>query len=181
MLALLMCGGKGERFKIGEKPLFKVCGITLVEHSLRELMNYEVIAVTSPYTPKTEEFLRTLGIDVYRARGRGYIEDYKEVVLELSIVEPILIISSDLVYLRRNLIDEVVQFYFRCDSKALSVVNSKGPVGINIIDAFFIYEEQDEEVYRIEDHDVINVNTLTDAKRAEILCSTSREKCSQRD
>ena len=51
-----MCGGKGKRLGTGEKPLFKVCGKRLIEYALDELKNYEIIAVTSPYTPETEKF-----------------------------------------------------------------------------------------------------------------------------
>ncbi len=175
-----MCGGKGKRLGVDEKPMFEVCSAKLIEHSLNALSNFEVIAITSPHTPKTERFLRDRGIDVFRASGKGFIEDYREAVLELSIVVPILVVSCDLVYIRENLIEDVVDFYFKSDKRALKVVNSRGAVGINVLDAFFIYEEQEEEIYRIGDNDVVNVNTLRDARRAEILCSISRGKCSQR-
>lgn len=180
MLALLMCGGKGKRLGIGEKPLFKVCGKRLIEYALDELKNYEIIAVTSPYTPETEKFLRDLGIEVFRASGRGFIEDYREAIVELSITLPTLIVSSDLVYIRKNVVDDVVSYYFKSDKPALKVVNSRGAVGINVIDAFFIYEEQEEEIYKIDDFDIININTLEDVIRAEELCMMNKGKCLQR-
>ncbi|MCS7130969.1 MAG: NTP transferase domain-containing protein, partial [Archaeoglobaceae archaeon] len=78
-----MCGGKGERLKAGEKPLFKVCGLRLIDHALNALSSQEIIAVTSPYTPKTEEYLKNRGIKTFRATGNGFIEDYTEAIKQL--------------------------------------------------------------------------------------------------
>ena len=172
MLALLMCGGRGERLKAGEKPLFEVCGTRLVDHALRALSSYEVIAVTSPYTPNTEEYLRKLGIRVFRARGLGFIEDFSEAIETLSLTGPVLIVCSDLVYLREGIIDEVVSHYARCGKKALKAVKNGEAVGINIV---FAGEEgeQEEESYIVED--VVNINTLEDAKKAENLWTTMKK------
>ncbi len=166
MLALLMCGGRGERLKAGEKPLFEVCGIRLVDHALRALSSYDVIAVTSPYTPNTEEYLRKRGVRVFRARGKGFIEDFNEIIRALSLRGPVLIVCSDLVYLREGIIEEIVSHYTKCGKKALKAVKNGEAVGINII---FAGEkgEQEEENYIVED--VVNINTPEDAKKAENL------------
>lgn len=172
MLALLMCGGKGERLNAGEKPLFEVCGIKLVEHALLALSNYEVIAVTSPYTPQTENYLKRKGIRVFRANGRGFIEDFNEAIKALSLKGALLIVCSDLVYLRDGVIDEIVSHYIRCGKKALKAVKGGDAVGINVITAGE-EGEQEEEIYIVED--VVNVNTLEDAKRAENLWTLRRK------
>ncbi|MCS7144811.1 MAG: NTP transferase domain-containing protein [Archaeoglobaceae archaeon] len=166
MLALLMCGGKGERLKAGEKPLFKVCGIRLIDHGLRALSSQKLIAVTSPYTPNTEEYVRNLGIRVFRANGRGFIEDYTEAIKQLSLKGPVLIVCSDLVYFRDGIIEEIVSHYKKCGKKALKAVKDNEAVGINIIMAEE-ESEQEEEIYIVED--VININTIEDAEKAEKL------------
>ena len=167
-----MCGGKGERLNVGEKPLFKVCGNRLVDHALRALSSYEVIAVTSPYTPNTEEYLRKLGVRVFRARGLGFIEDFSEAIKTFSLTGPVLIVCSDLVYLREGIIDEIVSHYAKCGKKALKAVKNGEAVGINII---FAGEEgnQEEESYIVED--VVNINTPEDAKKAENLWTTTKK------
>ena len=174
MIALLMCGGRGTRLGVGEKPLFRVCGKRLVDHSLAELEDCEVIAVTSPYTPETERYLRQLGVEVCRARGRGFIDDYREVCLEYKLSEPLLITSADIVYIRQGLIEDVISYYARSSCMSLKVAKNDKAVGINIIDAFFIDYVQEEEIYIVGGNDVINVNTLQDAKRAEELWMSTR-------
>ncbi|MEM2462208.1 MAG: NTP transferase domain-containing protein [Archaeoglobaceae archaeon] len=166
MLSLLMCGGMGKRLKKGEKPLFEVCGKKLVDHALEALRNHEVIAVTSPYTTRTEEYLRAKGVKVYRARGRGFIEDYREAISGLKLSGPILIVCSDIIYLRDGILDEVVYFYQKSNKKALKVVKNGCAVGINIIVAEE-EGEQEEESYIVDE--VLNINTEEDARRAEII------------
>lgn len=172
MLALLMCGGKGERLNAGEKPLFKVCGFRLVDHALRALSSHEVIAVTSPYTPKTEEYLKKLGVRVFRASGKGFIEDFNEAIRSLSLRGPVLIVCSDLVYLRDGVVDEIVSYYNKCGKKALKAVKDGEAIGINIISA---EEEgkQEEESYIVED--VLNINTPEDVKKAETIWNTMKK------
>ena len=58
--------------------------------------------------------------------------------------------------------------------RALKVVVGGNAVGLNIIDAFFINEEQEEEIYNVEKNSIINVNTLKDAERAEELWTMTR-------
>ncbi|MEG9194577.1 MAG: NTP transferase domain-containing protein [Candidatus Methanoglobus sp.] len=171
MLALLMCGGKGERLNAGEKPLFEVCGLRLVDHALKALSSHEVIAVTSPYTPSTEEYLRSLGVRIFRASGTGFIEDFNEAIKKLSLRGPVLIVCSDLVYLREGIIDEIVSYYYRCGKKALKAVKDGKAVGINVI--YAEEGEQEEESYIVED--VININTLEDARKAENLWNTMKK------
>ncbi|MEM0350363.1 MAG: TIGR00454 family protein [Archaeoglobaceae archaeon] len=172
MISLLMCGGKGKRLNVGEKPLFEVCGMKLVDHSLKALKKYKIIAITSPFTPRTEKYLRDKGYEVYRAKGAGFVEDYRECINSLSLKGPLLIVSSDIVYLRDGIIDEVVDFYRNCGKIALKVIKDGQPVGINIVIAE-IDGEQEEESYIVED--VININTLDDAKRAEQLWTSMRK------
>lgn len=175
-----MCGGKGERLKAGEKPMLKVCGKRLIDHSLSELKDFEILAVTSPFTPNTEKYLESIGVKFYRAKGRGFIEDYIEACKILRICEPILIVSADLVYFRKGILKEVVNFYKISGKPALKVVSANRPIGINVVDASMIDYEQDESIFIISEEDVVNINTIEDAKRAEEIWKL-REKDLQKD
>jgi len=175
MHALLMCGGRGERLGRGEKPLFEVCGMKLIEHSILEFENFDVLAVTSSNTPETERFLIDEGIDFYRASGKGFVEDYREVCVEMSIVEPVFVACADVVYIRRGIAEGALERYMTSTKRALRVDMGGEPVGLNIIDAFFIDEPQEEEIYNVEENSLINVNTLKDAERAEKLWITMRK------
>lgn len=172
MLALLMCGGRGERLRSGEKPLFRVCGLRLIDHALKALSSQDVIAITSPFTPKTEDYLKTTGIRFFRAKGKGFIEDYTQAIKTLALKGPVLIVCSDLVYLRDGIIDEIVSYYRVCGKKALRAVKNGEAVGINIIIADE-EGEQEEEIYIVKD--VLNINTLEDARKAEKLWTMKKK------
>lgn len=175
MHALLMCGGKGLRLGKGEKPLFKVCGLRLIEHALREFDDFEIVGVTSPNTPMTEKFLRERGVEVFRASGGGFIADYQEACREMSIAEPVFVACTDIVYLK-PVAEKALDVYLKSEARALKVVADGEAVGINIIDAFFIDEEQEEEIYNIGKDAVVNINTIEDAKRAEEIWTSMRKR-----
>jgi len=177
--ALIMCGGKGTRLGMGEKPLVPLAGKKLVEHVLDELwMCDEVFAATTRNTPKTEEFLKKEGIRIVRTSGAGYVEDMVEALTELSITEPVLVVSADVFMARSNLILDVVDYYNRSTARALQTTYRDGvAVGINVLDGMFLGEEEQEEVtYVVSRNDVVNVNTPEDLKRAEKIWTFMRKK-----
>jgi len=175
MKALVMCGGKGTRLGMGEKPLVKVRGKPLIDYVLDELWFCdEVYGVTTKYTPKTEEYLKNCGINIVRTSSKGYIEDFIEAIHILSLYEPILIVSADLVILKDDLILEIAEYYYSTDKLALTCVNDDGYVGINIIDGMFIDCYQEECIYRVKD--VININSREDLRRAELWILMKKEK-----
>ncbi len=170
-----MCGGRGKRLGMGEKPLVRIERRYLIDYVLDELWFCEVYGVTTAFTPKTENYLESQGVRCLRTSGKGYIEDYVEAILKLGLFEPILIVSADLVILQRDLILNVAEFYFKIDKPALKVVNTNGePVGINVIDGMFYDCVQDEEQYVVDDNKVININTPEDLMRA--LCLIRMKK-----
>ncbi len=173
MLVLLMCGGRGRRLGVGEKPLFRVCGSPLVDHSLRQFSDFEVIAVTSPYTPRTEDYLKSRGIEVFRAAGRGFVEDFRETCISYAICEPVIVAAADIVYFR-DVADEIVRSYMASSAKALRVEVCGSPLGVNVIDAFFLDFEQEEDIFTLGKNDVLNVNTIEDARRAERLWTSTK-------
>lgn len=166
-----MCGGKGKRLGMGEKPLVEVLGKKLVDYMLDNLITFDVIAITSNYTPETEKYLRMQGIDYYKARGKSFVEDYMEAVKQLRLFEPLIVASSDIIIFKDDLIGDIVDFYFKVETKALQTILNYKPLGINIIDGYFIDEGQDEVIYKIDSKDAININTKKDIKKAEELWS----------
>lgn len=177
MIALLMCGGKGKRLGMGEKPLVKILNKKLVDYMLDNLMMFDVIAVTSKFASETEKYLKKQGIDCFKAEGISFVDDYMEVVKQLRIFEPLIVASSDIIIFKDNLIENIVDFYFKVEAKALqTALGNNKPIGINIIDGYFIDEEQDEVVYKIGTKDAININTKKDIKKAEELWMSLRRR-----
>jgi adenosylcobinamide-phosphate guanylyltransferase len=171
MKALLMCGGKGTRLGMGEKPLVTLAGRKLIEYVLDELWICEdIFAATTRNTPRTEKFLKREGVEVVRTSGAGYIEDMVEALRKLSIAEPVLIISADLFIVKNNLLSDIIDYYNRFTARALQTAYYDGAAaGINILDGMFLDEEQEEVTYRISRKDVVNINTPEDLKKAEMM------------
>ena len=169
--ALLMCGGRGSRLGMGEKPLVEVRGRPLVDYALDALsVCKEVICVTSPFTPETALYLASQSLEVFVAPGNGFIEDMQLAVRKLAITEPVVVMSSD-VLLLRNAIEDVISFYFSCETEAVAVYDesSRKPVGLNILDGFFIDREQSQSIFYIPENEYVNVNTPDDLKKAEMM------------
>ncbi len=172
-----MCGGRGKRLGMGEKPMIKIERRHLIDYVLDELWFCEVYGVTTAFTPKTEEYLRSQGIRFLRTSGKGYIEDYIEVILKLGLFEPVLIVSADLIILHKDLILNVAEFYFKTDKPALKVVDRRGnPLGINIIDGMFYDCIQDETDFVVDDNKIININTPKDLMKALCLIRMKRKE-----
>jgi adenosylcobinamide-phosphate guanylyltransferase len=201
-----MAGGKGERLGVGgvEKPLLEFRGRPLIEHVLSALnksQTQRVIAVTSPRTPCTTRWAREADIQVVRALGHGYIEDYVWTCERLGLQSPILVIAADLPLIDYRLIDRVIKRYAKADSAALGVylprefceeakiarhlgfaVDAKKlvPTGINIVDASHLDQPQQETTLVVRDESLLyNINTRDDlrqlVRRASAVAKSKRE------
>jgi|Deesub1362B_J571_1020462.scaffolds.fasta_scaffold00022_74 adenosylcobinamide-phosphate guanylyltransferase len=171
--ALLMCGGRGKRLGMGEKPLVKIKGKPLIDYALDTLsVCEEVICVASPLTPETAAYLSSQGLEVFMAPGDGFIEDMRLAIETLSITEPVVVMSSDVVLLE-SILEDVISFYYSCESEAVALYSNgesgEKPVGINILDGFFIDREQSQSIFYISENEYVNVNTPDDLKRAEMM------------
>ncbi len=167
MLAVVMCGGKGRRIGNLEKPMLRVKGKILIEYAIQELeiACLDAIFVTSKHTPKTYEFLKERGYEVFMAMGEGYMKDLRYAVEEYGLIEPILTINSDLYFRREGILLGIIDFYFKTDSPALCCIYRGGrAVGINVFDPF--HELQREENFIIDEDDVVNIDTFQDLRRA---------------
>jgi adenosylcobinamide-phosphate guanylyltransferase len=187
-----MAGGKGERLGLGgvEKPLLELAGKPLVAYVLAALIQSQiesVVMVTSPHTPCTTRWARSSGVQVLRAPGRGYIQDYRWAMTRLGLKGPVLIISADLPLINYQLIDKIIKHRAEVESPALGVylpsefykeanispdlVLRAGakllvPSGINIVEASLSDQLQQETMLVIRDESLLyNVNTRDDLTR----------------
>lgn len=126
--ALVMAGGKGERFKAGgdfkEKPLAKFMGCPLVEHVLHALEQSKsigsIIVVTSPWTRKTDALMKKKWKTI-TAPGTGYVEDMIHALRTLGLGKT-LVVVADLPLLKPEDIDYIVKKYSEQKEPALAVM-----------------------------------------------------------
>jgi len=187
-----MAGGKGERLGLGgvEKPLLEFRGRPLIEHvfaALNKSRIERVVAVTSPRTPCTTRWAREANVEVIRAPGQGYIQDYRWASERLGLQGPVLIIAADLPLIDHHLIDRIVESHAKAKSSALGVYlpfefchDAKVspdvafeadtmmlvPTGINIVDASHLDQAQAEHLFIIRDESLLyNINRRNDLSR----------------
>jgi adenosylcobinamide-phosphate guanylyltransferase len=187
-----MAGGKGERFGSGgvEKPLLEFRGRPLIEHVLAALNKSQierVVTVTSPRTPCTTRWAREASVQVVKAPGQGYIQDYRWASKRLGLKGPVLIIAADLPLIDYRLIDQIIERRAKAESSALGVylpyefcdeanvppdltlaADAKllVPTGINIVDASHLDQLQQETMFIIRDESLLyNINRKSDLRR----------------
>jgi len=204
IIAILMAGGKGTRLKSSiEKPLFKLKSCALIDHVLNNLSNSKyiekIVVATSPHTPKTTEYiakkiennsnnLKNLNnshnkiIEEYiETPGKGYIEDLSFLLdyFEKNSKNDLLVmINVDLPFVSSNIIDNVLEKYFKSEKIAMSVqvpiaifnkygikpsyvFNNLVPSGLNILTSQNI-EQVEEKLIIPKVELALNINTLDD-------------------
>jgi adenosylcobinamide-phosphate guanylyltransferase len=187
-----MAGGKGERLGSGgvEKPLLEFRGRPLIEHVLAALNKSQierVVTVTSPRTPCTTRWARKASVQVVKAPGQGYIQDYRWASKRLGLKDSVLIIAADLPLIDYRLIDRIIERCVKAESSALGVylpyefcdeanilpdltlaADDKllVPTGINIVDASHLDQLQQETMFIIRDESLLyNINSRSDLRR----------------
>lgn len=186
--AVVMAGGKGTRMKSEqEKPLILIKGKPMIESVIQALNGTEkidnIIIATTKYTPKTEEYVRNIGIKIIRTPGEGYISDLRFVISKFNSNEVLLTITADLPLIKSSTIDHVLDEYENCGKDALCVavhselfrrynlkpswqLKSIIPSGLNILRS--INKQQDEEVLLINEIELaLNINSQDDIKYLE--------------
>jgi adenosylcobinamide-phosphate guanylyltransferase len=186
MLALILAGGEGTRLGMGEKPLVTICGRPMAAYVIDAFTGagLEVVVVASRRTPMTLNYLRAQGLEVFRATGKGYMEDIIEAVTELGVKVPIFTSVADMPCLMPARVKEIREAYFSQERPALSTWIPRSlcqpagcrtdytetvngipavPTGVNILLGGRISEPQEE--CRLLLHDPAlgrNVNTKED-------------------
>lgn len=197
MRALIIAGGAGSRLNLGEKPLVNICGLPMISFIIDAFRasGFEVVVVTSPMTPMTQNWCRVNGTSFYTAQGTGYVEDMVEAVTALEEEQPLFISVSDIPCLDAHIIGKINLAYRQSGKEACSTwvpvslvkpgrsdilyheqINGieAYPAGVNILRGDLIDKPQDELQFLLyEPRLAINVNTRDDLAAAETFISDS--------
>jgi adenosylcobinamide-phosphate guanylyltransferase len=195
MLALILAGGEGTRLGMGEKPLVTICGRPMVAYVIDAFTaaGLDIVVVATRRTPMTQNYLHAQGIEVFRAPGKGYVEDIVEAVTELGVTVPLFTSVADMPCLMPECVKEIREAYFSQERPALStwiplsLCQPAGcrtvytetvdgipavPIGVNILFGERIRDPQEE--YRLLLHDPAlgrNVNTKEELEAVRrVLC-----------
>ncbi|WP_320410663.1 NTP transferase domain-containing protein [Nitrosotalea sinensis] len=105
-----MCGGKGTRMQSREEKLLLKYKKPLIEHVINALDNSKlfskIVCVTSNNAPKTREFVSSLGIEIFDAKGDGYSNDLGESLSKFD--ELVFVTSGDLPLLDSEIIKKII-------------------------------------------------------------------------
>ena len=176
-----------------EKPLLKVDGVAMVERVILALASSDrfdrIVAAVSPNTPKTNEFLKSKGIEIIGTTGDGYSKDLSYVLSNLK-PQKVMIVPGDIPLLKSQIVNEILN---TIDDKqeqepAISIMLEKGFVesigvkpsivlnqychsGITIFSTMAVGTEPVEEGYLVMNRKEIalNVNTKEELELAEKL------------
>jgi adenosylcobinamide-phosphate guanylyltransferase len=115
--AVVMCGGRSSRMQQQqqqggiEKPLLKVDGVAMVERVISALASSNrfdrIIAAVSPNTPKTNEFLKSKGIETIETAGKGYSQDLSDLLSKLK-PQKVMVIPGDIPLLNSQIVNEIL-------------------------------------------------------------------------
>ena len=191
-----MCGGRASRMqqqKGMEKPLLKVDGVVMVERVILALASTDrfdrIVAAVSPNTPKTNEFLKSKGIEIIETAGDGYSKDLSYLLSKLK-PQKVMTVPGDIPLLKSQIVNEILNTIDdRQDQEpAISIMLEKGFVesigvkpsiilnqychsGITIFNTMAVGTEPVEEGYLVMNRKEIalNVNTKEELELAEKL------------
>jgi adenosylcobinamide-phosphate guanylyltransferase len=174
-----------------EKPLLKVSGVPMVERVISALAGSNkigrIVAAVSPNTPKTEEFLKSKGIEIIETAGEGYPQDLSRLLSRLK-PEKVMVVPADVPLLDTQAVNDIVNAAKNRQEPAVSIVLEKGFVenigakpsvvfgrychsGITVFDTARVAGETVQERYVVMNRKEIalNVNTKEELELAELL------------
>jgi adenosylcobinamide-phosphate guanylyltransferase len=179
-----------------EKPLLKVDGIAMVERVISALAGSyrfdRIVAAVSPKTHKTNEFLKSKGIETIETAGEGYSQDLSRLLSKLR-PQKVVAVPGDIPLLNSQIVNEILNFIDDDDRQeqepAISIILEKGFVeeigvkpsivlmnqychsGITIFNTMAVGTEPVKERYIVMNRKEIalNVNTKEELELAEKL------------
>jgi adenosylcobinamide-phosphate guanylyltransferase len=111
MIGLVMCGGKGMRMNLPQEKLLLKYRNPVIQHVISALQESgcfsKIIGATSSNAPRTNEFLKGLGISTIQTEGNGYVNDLNQILHNFD--EHVFVISGDMPLLDAKIIREIVQ------------------------------------------------------------------------
>jgi adenosylcobinamide-phosphate guanylyltransferase len=177
-----------------EKPLLKVDGIAMVERVISALAVSDrfdrIVAATSPNTPKTNEFLKSKGIETFETVGEGYSQDLSRLLSKLK-PQKIMAVPGDIPLLNSHIVNEILNSTsdMQEHEPAISIILEKGFVerigvrpsiivldqychsGITMFNTMAVGTEPVKEHYLVMNRKEIalNVNTKEELELAQKL------------
>ena len=115
MEALINAGGKGSRMgRCGiEKPMQMVGDKHTIERVLDALQASQhlsrILVSVSDNTPKTEEFLNSIGVETIRTSGESFMDDLHE-AFEIMNGEYVLTCPSDIPLITTEAVDTFIEY-----------------------------------------------------------------------
>ena len=187
-----MCGGKATRMGSStEKPLININGVPMIERIISALAGSHrfdrIIAIVSPNTPKTKEFLKSKGgVDIIDTAGDGFSQDLSSFLSKINPTR-VLVVPADLPLLNKEIVSEIVGIAQTAPAVSIAMkkefVESIGVKPSAVFDAYChsgitifgnaqvsnnsTVQEQHIVMDRIEI--AVNVNTREEAELAEKL------------
>jgi len=182
MIGLVMCGGKGARMDSPEEKLLIKYQKPVIQHVISALqdsgMFSKIVCVTSPNAPKTHQFVKTLGVSIIEAEGKGYVSDLSNALLTFD--EIVFVVSGDMallddkelwtsVLVRKKFLDCLgidAEYSIRCNNEecaysGISIVNPNKILGM----------QQVQESYVVLDDKRVAIN-LNTKKDYDLLCAS---------
>ncbi|HXW02012.1 MAG TPA: NTP transferase domain-containing protein, partial [Candidatus Nitrosotenuis sp.] len=105
-----MAGGKGTRMDLPEEKLLLKYKKPVIMHVIDALQESEcfskIVAATSDNSPKTNELLSNLGIQIIKTAGSGYVSDLNFALSKLD--EETLVVSGDLPLLDAQIVKQII-------------------------------------------------------------------------
>lgn len=194
MIGLIMAGGKGTRMNLdGEKLLLKYKK-PIILHVVDALKNSksftQILAITSPNSPKTKKLLKANNVDVFESSGIGYVEDLNLVLNTVN--DSVFVTSGDIPLLDSEIVQKITSLYnsentwtsILVTKKLLNSINVKSDIsiifenkqcsytGISLVNSNDIssLEKINEHYIIIDDKRIaLNLNTVNDYR---LLCTT---------
>jgi adenosylcobinamide-phosphate guanylyltransferase len=176
-----------------EKPLININGVPMIERIISALAGSHrfdrIIAIVSPNTPKTKEFLKSKGgdVDIIETTGDGFSQDLSSFLSKVNHTR-VLVVPADLPLLNASIVSEIVdvaqtapavsiamkkEFVESIGIKPSVVFDTYCHSGITIFDSAQVIslniavQEQHKVMNRLEI--AVNVNTKEEADLAEKL------------
>tara|TARA_Y100000590_G_scaffold1625_1_gene2012 strand:+ start:687 stop:1295 length:609 start_codon:yes stop_codon:yes gene_type:complete len=113
MIGLIMAGGKGTRMQLDdeEKLLLNYKKKPVIMHVVDALQNSNcftnIIALTSPNSPKTEKILKESGIEIVSSSGHNLVSDMNEMLIQLD--DFVFVTTGDLPLLDSEVVKKIVE------------------------------------------------------------------------
>ncbi|RNJ80235.1 MAG: 5-deoxyadenosylcobinamide phosphate nucleotidyltransferase [Nitrosopumilus sp. B06] len=116
MIGMVMAGGRGTRMDSRDEKLLLLYAkpvVMRVVDSLRD-SGYirEVLAVTSPNSPRTKKLLQDSGVRIIDSSGTGYVEDLHYALQQVE--GAVLVVSGDMPLLDPHMVSKIASYYDGC-------------------------------------------------------------------